>query len=116
MMTRGERRGPGPGAGAPEHLEEVAHLTGMGPDAEVIDLCRWAAWRWAGRLPSLLRFATPERAVTSRSARTPEPPATDSELWVDTTVVLPGGAFEMGTPASPVQRGRRARLVVASDG
>ncbi len=72
--VRGWVVGPGPGAGAPEHLEEVAHLTGMGPDAEVIDLCRWAAWRWAGRLPSLLRFATPERAVTSRAARTPEPP------------------------------------------
>ena len=46
-------------------LSEVARVTGLGPDADVIGLCRWAAWRWAGRLPSLLRVATPERAVPS---------------------------------------------------
>ncbi len=52
-------------------LESVAHVTGLGPDAAVIDLCRWAAWRWAGRLVNLLRVGTPERAVHAVSSRAP---------------------------------------------
>ena len=56
---------------SPGRLLEVAATSGMGPDGDVIDLCRWAAWRWAGRLPTMLRFATPERVVPSPSRRRP---------------------------------------------
>ena len=30
---------------------------------EIVDLARWAAWRWAGRPASLLGTASPPRAV-----------------------------------------------------
>jgi primosomal protein N' (replication factor Y) len=47
-------------------LSEVSKVVGEGPDAEVLELCRWAAWRWAGRLATMLRLASPERSVHAR--------------------------------------------------
>ncbi len=49
-------------------LAELARVSGYGPPAEVIELARWAAQRWAGRLPTLLKQASPPRRVTSRVA------------------------------------------------
>jgi primosomal protein N' (replication factor Y) len=46
-------------------LSEVSRVQGVGPDAEVVGLCRWAAWRWAGRLATMLRLATAPRLVRS---------------------------------------------------
>lgn len=45
-------------------LRPLARHSGLGPDDEVIDLCRWVAWRWAGPLPKLLRSASPTRRIT----------------------------------------------------
>ncbi len=56
-------------------LSPVAKVSGRGPDAATIDLCRWVAWRWAGRLPTVLRVATPDRAVRSVGRITPRGPA-----------------------------------------
>jgi primosomal protein N' (replication factor Y) len=50
-------------------LAEVIKVVGEGPPPEVVDLCRWAAWRWAGRLATMLRLASPDRSV----ARVPPP-------------------------------------------
>jgi primosomal protein N' (replication factor Y) len=38
-------------------------VTGHGPTGEVIDLARWARWRWAGRTVHFLRTASPLTAV-----------------------------------------------------
>lgn len=47
-------------------LRPIAKLSGRGPDAELVDLARWAAWRWAARTPvPFLRTASPERVVDS---------------------------------------------------
>ncbi|MEY2438587.1 MAG: hypothetical protein QOF97_3423, partial [Acidimicrobiaceae bacterium] len=35
-------------------LKPIAKVTGWGPAREVIELARWAAWRWAGPLVHLL--------------------------------------------------------------
>jgi primosomal protein N' (replication factor Y) len=53
------------GGGAPEGVVRapIARLSGPGPAPELIKLARWAAWRWAGSLVSLLRTASPEGAV-----------------------------------------------------
>ena len=59
-------------------LASVSKRVGEGPSPEVIELCRWAAWRWAGRLPALLRPASPPRTVRARPAvrvRTADPRA-----------------------------------------
>src|SRR4051812_49660243 len=44
-------------------LRPLAKITGWGPPAELVDLARWAAWRWAGRPASFLRTASPSGAV-----------------------------------------------------
>jgi len=44
-------------------LSTVTKVTGHGPPAQVVDLCRWATWRWAGRLATMMRLASPPRAV-----------------------------------------------------
>jgi primosomal protein N' (replication factor Y) len=63
-------------------LEELKKVTGLGPDPGTIELCRWVAGRWVGRLPTVLRLATPDRAVARASgvqARAPlEVPADEA--------------------------------------
>jgi primosomal protein N' (replication factor Y) (superfamily II helicase) len=44
-------------------LSPISKVVGHGPDPEVIELCRWAGWRWTGRLATMLRLASPERVV-----------------------------------------------------
>ena len=44
-------------------LRPLAGVRGVGPDAGLIELARWAAWRWAGRWSHFLGTASPERAV-----------------------------------------------------
>ncbi len=44
-------------------LRPLAKSSGMGPSPGVIQLCRWAARRWAGRLPGFLATASPPRVV-----------------------------------------------------
>ncbi len=54
-------------------LKEVLGVVGCGPAPEVIELARWAAWRWAGRRPRFLRTASPERVVRTVPARPSQP-------------------------------------------
>jgi primosomal protein N' (replication factor Y) len=65
-----------PGAAAdglpPERLKPLAKVSSQGPPPEVVDLARWAAWRWAGRWVHLLRAASPPANVTT--APPPAPP------------------------------------------
>ena len=44
-------------------LVPLAKVSGVGPSAETIDLCRWAAWRWSGRLATFLTTASPPNMV-----------------------------------------------------
>lgn len=52
-------------------LRDVAKVSSIGPSAEIIALARWAAHRWAGRLASILRTASPER-MAPRLPRAPD--------------------------------------------
>ncbi len=57
-------------AGGPgRRLHDVTKVTGLALDAETIELARWVAWRWVGRLPTIMRSATADRAVPSISRR-----------------------------------------------
>ncbi len=60
---------------APEtdRLLPLAKVVGAGPPAEVIELCEWAAWRWAGPVPHLLRAASPPNAVRGAPRVDPDP-------------------------------------------
>ena len=50
-------------------LSEIRKLTGAGPSQEMIELCRWAAWRWGSRHAIFLRMASPDRVVGSIAQR-----------------------------------------------
>ncbi len=55
-------------------LRPLAKVVGLGPGEELVDLARWAAWRWAGRPAHLLRTATPPASVRALPALpTPAP-------------------------------------------
>lgn len=57
-------------------LRPLAKVTGHGPAPELIELARWAAWRWAGRTVHFLRTASPSVAVRSLPAPTSAPTST----------------------------------------
>ena len=63
---------------AVERLLPLSKVVGAGPPAEVMELCDWAAWRWAGPVAALLRAASPPNAVRGFAplvaVRTPTPP------------------------------------------
>ena len=46
-------------------LRPIARVSSVGPSADLIDLARWAAHRWSGRVASLLKTASPPRHVRS---------------------------------------------------
>jgi len=61
-------------------LMTLTRISSIGPPAEILDLARWAAYRWHGRLRSILKTASPPRMVKSkpRMRTTRQPPATPS--------------------------------------
>jgi primosomal protein N' (replication factor Y) len=44
-------------------LRPIAAVRGWGPPPAVLDLAAWAAWRWAGPVPTLLHTASSQTAV-----------------------------------------------------
>lgn len=70
-------------------LRPVRELVSFGPPPAVVDLARWAAWRYAGRLRPLLLSASPPRLVRALPKPAPElarPPAGPEQAWRDTEV------------------------------
>jgi len=49
----------------PFALQPIVEVVGVGPPPSVVELSKWAAWRWAGRRRSLLKTASPPRNVKS---------------------------------------------------
>ncbi len=60
--------GPADGTVALDRLKPIAKVRGWGPAPEVIELAQWGAWRWCGRIRSILTVASPARAVTRLAA------------------------------------------------
>lgn len=93
-------------------LRPITKISGIGPPAEIVDLCRWAARRWVGRLPTFLGAASPPTMV-SRPA-TPAPldasPAGEEPVVGDDERVavlrLPPAESPVPAIASLVGRGR----------
>jgi primosomal protein N' (replication factor Y) (superfamily II helicase) len=63
-------------------LRDIAATVSDGPPADVVALCQWAAWRWAGPLATMLRAASPPNVVAPGA-----PP--DIETAVYPTVLEP---------------------------
>ncbi len=52
-------------------LAPMSGVVGVGPPPHVVDLARWAAWRWAGTRAHFLRTASPDRVVKGLPASRP---------------------------------------------
>lgn len=46
-------------------LRAATKISSVGPPADVVELARWAAWRWAGRVQTFLGAASPPSMVAS---------------------------------------------------
>ncbi|HJM31201.1 MAG: hypothetical protein QF367_09260 [Acidimicrobiales bacterium] len=71
-------------------LLPLAHLGGLGPDGDVIELARWAAHRWAGRTAALLTTASSAnrvRALPTAPRATPVPAG--PTLWAEAALDTP---------------------------
>lgn len=102
-----------PGAGP---LKRVVALVSAGPAPEVVDLARWAAWRYAGRLRAFLLAASPDRVVRpgqleqrAEAVPTPDgqvaPPTPNGRVGPPTPVPAapsPATAASPAPPADPV--------------
>lgn len=55
--------------------QSVIEVVSLGPPPEVVELCRWGAWRWAGRLRPFLAAASPDRVVRRLGDGAPAAPA-----------------------------------------
>lgn len=102
-------------------LAELSKLSGIGPDADMLALAEWAAWRWAGRRVALLRAASPERmvaaaAIAPRAAPVPDGPRDvfdeAFDLGVATVRVAPS---DDGIAVALAACRRGAALIVVAD-
>lgn len=56
----------------PERLRPILSVSSAGPPVDVVSLCEWSAWRWAGAVVTFLRAATPPNNVDPEAAVEPE--------------------------------------------
>ena len=96
-----DRVTPPPGV----HLRPLAKVTGWGPPAPLIDLARWAAWRWAGPVRPVLRAASPPGAVRGLPAASPAvAPASgpgDDDALVGEALARPRSVVRLPPAADP---------------
>jgi len=97
-------------------LAPVRKVTGAGPPASVLEVAGWAAWRWAGRRPHLLRVATARRAVALPAGA---PAIVDAAPPARTASATKGRAGDPSDPAAvgdelAVDAWRQGRAIVRS--
>ncbi|MGE3327882.1 MAG: hypothetical protein AB7N61_21025 [Acidimicrobiia bacterium] len=73
-------------------LKPIAKVTGWGPSPDVIDLCRWVAWRWAGRVGPALVAASPPGAVPGLPAPERPGPAIMAPMQAEAAEFFAGSA------------------------
>lgn len=103
---------PEPPAGV--ELLAATRISSVGPTAELIDLARWASWRWAGRLQTFVSLGSPSAArVTSlpKPAR-PSPAGLGDTVGsrVRTALAAPVSVLRLPPAASPLEVVRGAAL------
>ncbi len=94
-------------------LRPLARRRGVGPPPELLELAGWAAWRWAGRRASLLKTASPERALARLPARVADP-AVDPPVGPVLEAALASGKAVVRLP--PTADLAAVALVVAARG
>jgi primosomal protein N' (replication factor Y) (superfamily II helicase) len=84
--------------GSIERLKPIAKVSGYGPPPEVIDVARWAAWRWWGKPVHLLRAASSPKNVSGLPRRPPSfvVPEVDDPHGLRVLFEQSIAAFELG--------------------
>jgi primosomal protein N' (replication factor Y) len=100
----------------PSELRLLAKVVSAGPPPDVVDLCRWTAWRYAGPLAPILRAASPPNVVPASSE-----PERDTAVFPPAPIPAGLGARTHGrlrVLAWPPAADRRelVRALVASEG
>lgn len=97
-------------------LRPLAGVTGLGPSPDLIDLARWAAWRWAGHPATFLTTASPPRAVllAARAAASALPSA-DAPPAMRRVVRIPPAADSFPYIASAAAAGPTLVLCPSTD-
>jgi primosomal protein N' (replication factor Y) len=72
----------------PAELRPLAKVVSAGPPPDVVELCRWMGWRYAGPVAPILRAASPPNVVPATSER-------ERETAVFPPAAMPGG-FDAG--------------------
>ncbi|HTN99206.1 MAG TPA: hypothetical protein VL068_00920, partial [Microthrixaceae bacterium] len=103
-------------------LSKVSKVLGIGPDSETIEVCRWASWRWSGRLSTMLRVATHDRLVKAvpkirvRPARPAAGSAGPTALEEIATSLILLGAGTHVLQTSPTSDSLQVALAAAATG
>jgi primosomal protein N' (replication factor Y) len=100
---------------ADRRLAEVSKVVGHGPTPELVELCDWAAWRWAGRRATMLRLASPERVVATLPP-VRERPAAVPDGWSVGVAALAAGAGAHAVEVSPTTDPVELAVVAAARG
>ncbi len=82
-------------------LRDVLAVSSAGPPADVVDLCRWAAWRWAGPLTAFLRAASPPNLITSLDVPEPETAVYPGRPLEGASVEMVAPRGELDVPLAP---------------
>ena len=96
------------------HLKPILEVVGAGPDVHLVELSKWAAWRWAGRRAHFLRTASPAKRVriSAQDYKAPFAPRNFSSRVVRLPPTSSGYAEALRLVEPAVRSGRTA-LVLA---
>jgi primosomal protein N' (replication factor Y) len=100
---------------AATRLREVLAAVSAGPPPEVVDLCRWAAWRWAGPLATFLRAASPPNVVPHDEEPEPETAVYGARAATDRPLILTAPATDLATVAATLVEPEGSTLVIDPD-
>ncbi len=81
-------------------LKPIASVTGIGPDADLIELAEWASIRWAARLRHFLVACSPPRAVAGLPATRRTGAKVEPRSPASTAILASGGGVLRLPPAS----------------
>jgi primosomal protein N' (replication factor Y) len=94
---------------AADRLVPLHAVVSAGPPADVVELCRWVAWRWAGPLSTVLRTASAPNVVAPGPA-----PELDIGIYAGISAGVDAGAAD-GPLALPEVRVRSIAWPPAAD-
>ena len=96
-------------------LRDVLAVVSAGPPADVVDLCRWVAWRWAGPLATLLRAASPPNVVPVEHVPERETAVYPAPADAEERLTLTSPLVDLAGPAAALVAGEGSTIVLDPD-